>query len=610
MTIRRRRQATLFLVLTLLSAGGGLMIASTARAVTPTQPQFVPIKIFHNRDGSSTMSSPRIGAAAAISDGKVLIAGGNAGTATPPKTIDQFLPTRFINGAFQTLSAQLTTARQYGYAAPLPGGKVLFGGGTNQNSLDLASAEVYDPATGTDTLLPAQMTTARRMAWAAPLQDGRILIGGGIDANNNILRSAEIFDPTTGTFTAVAQQMVDPLAGATATTLPNGRVLIVGGASSTTVPPTTAVEIYNPATGAFTKVSDGLLVPREWPVVVTLPDGKVLIAGGASSAVSAPLVVERSAEIFDPEDSTSQELPVSGSTEMSTGRYAAVAALLPNGRVLIAGGGNSAGAPLADAELFEPAPEAKASPPAFGNTALGATSTISVTITNVGAQKLDVEGFSAGGPNSSDFTAGTSSCPGTPFGFESTCTVKVHFTPSATGSRVGIVTLSDNEPVPLTFIVKGTGVVRGMGGGGMGGGGGSGTGGGGGSGSTSVPALSKASITPRRFHAGQRRAGTTIAWHDTSAATATLRIFRIASGHKVGGRCVPVTHRNRRNRACSRFIRLGSLIHDDQAGVDGIQFKGRLRGRTLAPGRYRLTIQAADRRGHSRALTLTFTVVR
>lgn len=299
-------------------------------------------------------------------------------------------------------------------------------------------------------------------------------------------------------------------------------------------------------------------------------------------------------------------LPVSGGTEMSTGRYAAVAALLPNGRVLIAGGGNSANQPLADAELFESAPEAKASPPAFEDTALGATSTISVTITNIGAQELDVEGFSVGGPNSSDFSAGTSSCPGTPFGFESTCKVNVHFTPSATGSRVGIVTLSDNEPVPLTFIVKGRGVVRGGGGAG----GGSGPGGGGGSGSTSVPALSKASITPRRFHAGQRRAGTTIVWHDTSVAVATLRIFRIASGRAVRRRCVAVTQRNRRNRACSRFIPLGSLIHADQAGVNGIQFKGRLRGRALAPGRYRLTIRAANPKGRSRTLTLTFTVAR
>lgn len=598
MTIRRLSRATLFLVLTLLSAGGGLVIASSAWAVAPTQPQFVSIKFFFSRFvGASVMDSPRVGAAAAVSGGKVLIAGGSAGPGkTPPTTIDQYVPTVRSQGAFQTLSTHLITARQYDYAAPLPGGKVLFGGGTDQNSLDLASAEIYDPATSTDTPVTAPMVTARRQAWAAPLPDGRVLIGGGIDANNNILRSAEIFDPTTGTFTATPQQMVDPLAGAAATALPDGRVLIVGGSTSTTVPPTTAVEYYNPTTGAFKKVPDALLVPRDGAVAVTLPDGKVLIAAGISSAVAAsPLVVERSAEIFDPEDSTSQELPVSGSTELTTARYAAVAALLPNGKVLIAGGSDSSGAALSDGELFESAPEAKVPPPQFGNRALGATSTMSVTITNIGAQSLDVEGFSVGGPNSSDFSVGSSSCPGTPFGFQSTCTVNIHFTPSATGSRVGIVTLSDNEPVPLTFIVKGTGSVKGSGNG---------------SGSTGAPVLSKASITPNRFHAGRRAVGTTIAWHDTSAATTTLRIFRVASGRKVGRRCAAVTQGNRRNHACSRFIPRGSLIHADQAGTNAIQFKGRLRGRTLAPGRYRLTIQAANPHGHSRILTLKFTVAR
>jgi N-acetylneuraminic acid mutarotase len=598
MTIRRPTRLALFVVLTLLSTGGGLVIASSASAVAPTQPQFVSIKFFVSRFvGSSVMDSPRVGGAAALSGDKVLIAGGSAGSgATPPTTIDQYNFGTRSQGAFQELSTHLTTARQFGYAAPLAGGKVLFGGGTNQNSVDLATAEIYDPATGTDTPVTAPMTTARRDAWAAPLPDGRVLIGGGIDANNNIVSSAEIFDPTTGTFTATAQQMVDPLAGAAATALPDGRVLIVGGITSTTVPPTTAVEYYNPTTGAFTKVPDALQVPRDGAVAVTLPDGNVLIAGGISSALStSPSTVESSAEIFDPEDSTSQELPPSGSTEMTTARYGAIAEPLPNGRVLIAGGSNSSGAALAGGELFESAPEAKVPPVQFADTTLGSTSTMSVTISNIGAQDLDVEGFSVGGPNAADFTVGTSSCPGTPLGFQGTCTVNVHFAPSATGSRVGIVTLSDNEPVPLTFIVKGTGAVKGSGNG---------------SGSTGKPVLTNASIKPSRFKAGRHVAGTRITWHDSSAATTTLRIFRIVSGRKVHGRCVIVTDGNRHKPACSRLSSVGSLSHGDQSGANAILFNGRLLGRTLAVGHYRLTIRAANSHGRSRTLTLKFTITK
>ncbi|HTX46007.1 MAG TPA: choice-of-anchor D domain-containing protein [Solirubrobacteraceae bacterium] len=578
-------------VLTLLCLASGLMVAPAASAIAPTQPQFVAMTFLASPTlGDSFMSSKRVGAAAAVSGGKVFIAGGSAGTGTPPTTIDEYDPTTTSQGTFKTLTAQLTTARQFGYAAPLPGGKVLFGGGTNASAVDLDTAEIFDPASGTDTPVTAHMTTARREAWAAPLPNGSVLIGGGIDANNNIVDTAEIFDPTTQTFTATPHQMVDALAGATATALPDGRVLIVGGATSTTVPPSTAVELYDPTTGVFTKASDALLVPRNGPLAVTLPDGQVLVAGGLSSAISSPAIVERSAEIFDPEDLSSQELPTSGSTELTLARYAPVAATLPNGRVLIAGGGDASGNAFSTGELFESAPEAQVPPPQFSDTVVGTTSTLSVTITNVGAQSLDVEGFSLGGPNSSDFSVGTSTCPGNPFDFQSSCTVNLHFTPSATGSRVGIVTLSDNEPVPLTFIVKGNGTNKG-------------------GGTTSgPPVLSKASITPGRFHAGKHATGAKIAWRDTSAATTTLRILQVASGRKVHGRCVATTHGNRHKPSCSRVISRGSLTHADQAGPDTLTFKGLLKGRTLAPGHYRVTLQAANAQGRSQLLTLKFTV--
>ncbi|MDE3134061.1 MAG: hypothetical protein KGL15_08350 [Acidobacteriota bacterium] len=58
----------------------------------------------------------------------------------------------------------------------------------------LASAELFDPATGAFTALPAPMTAARFGAVAAPLPDGNVLIAGG-DDGRNVLSSAEVFDP-------------------------------------------------------------------------------------------------------------------------------------------------------------------------------------------------------------------------------------------------------------------------------------------------------------------------------------------------------------------------------------------------------------------------------
>ena len=58
----------------------------------------------------------------------------------------------------------------------LPSGKVLVTGGFNENSL--ASAEVYDPVTGTWSPT-ASMTTVRQGHTATLLPSGKVLVTGG-----------------------------------------------------------------------------------------------------------------------------------------------------------------------------------------------------------------------------------------------------------------------------------------------------------------------------------------------------------------------------------------------------------------------------------------------
>jgi hypothetical protein len=89
-----------------------------------------------------------------------------------------------------------------------------------------------------------------------------------------------------------------------------------------------------------------MTTPRYFQAAALLPNGKVLIAGGSTgSGITA------SAELFD---------SVTGSFgfiwrltgAMSTARYGVSATLLPDGRVLVAGGSNTNGA-LAGAELYD-----------------------------------------------------------------------------------------------------------------------------------------------------------------------------------------------------------------------------------------------------------------
>jgi len=85
-------------------------------------------------------------------------------------------------------------ARQYFTATLLTNGQVLVAGGGNDDSISLALAELYNPATGTFTPT-GSMITARNGQTATLLADGRVLIAGGQAPDGSDLPSAELYWP-------------------------------------------------------------------------------------------------------------------------------------------------------------------------------------------------------------------------------------------------------------------------------------------------------------------------------------------------------------------------------------------------------------------------------
>lgn len=130
------------------------------------------------------------------------------------------------------------------------------------------------------------------------------------------------------------------------------------------------------------------------------------------------------------------------------------------------------------------------------------------------------------------------------------------------------------------------------------------------------PRLSKLRVSPRAFRAparpgrsvgGSARSGTRVSYTLSAPAAVRFTVARLRVGRRVGGRCVPAVARNRRSRNCMRAVRVrGGFGRSRPAGSDRFTFTGRLVGRPLRPGHYRLIATPAG----GRAITVLVRVLR
>jgi len=289
-----------------------------------------------------------------------------------------------------SLTGPMTSQRSSASATLLQDGRVLIAGSSPCSDAAgiLASAEIYDPVSGTFTAT-ASMHADRFAHTATLLNDGHVLIAGGVSdqvptatgavvlasyheglvadsAAGSTLAAAELYDPGTGTFTPTGS-MADFRSNFSATLLPDGRVLVAGGGGGYTQ---ASAELYDPAAGAFSPTGS-MVKPRWLHTATLLEDGRVLVTGGRSPNDA----VYASAELYDP---TSGSFTLTGS--MSGSRQQHTATLLADGRVLVAGGYTSDAKGnwnvLASTEIYDPGAGTFASTGSMGDAREGAVAAL------------------------------------------------------------------------------------------------------------------------------------------------------------------------------------------------------------------------------------------
>jgi hypothetical protein len=291
----------------------------------------------------------------ALPDGRIMVLGGYGSDEQGNPVTEIFNP---FNNSW-TQGPSMEYSRWYGSATTLPSGKILATSGTDLTQVSyITEPEIYDPIGNTWSQLDNAQFSSPSYPFMFVLPNGELLNAGSAEqnGNNGELPVSMILNTATQTWTTVD---ANPIDGSTAVMYLPGKVMKSGSAyfptTSTSTPAANTTFVMDATQSAPQwQQTSPMHLGRGFQNLTLLPTGEVLSTGGETTLDGVVLAnAVYPSEIWNP---TTQTWRLAAGLQIPR-LYHSTGLLLPDGRVLVAGGGkdfNKEQANETSAEIYSP----------------------------------------------------------------------------------------------------------------------------------------------------------------------------------------------------------------------------------------------------------------
>ena len=314
-----------------------------------------------------------------LPDGNILVTGGHAGGEIGTVNANIFDPA----AKAWTPARNMATARWYPSNIPLADGRTIALGGQITSGVFADTPEIYDPKTNTWANMPVNTSTIHDHEYILTnlLPNGRIFSLGaspGVTA---------MFDPAVPSWTSAPN---DPnLMLASSVMYRPGKILVSGGGNKNLSlnAQTSALVLDETQANPAWRHVNSMVYPRYQHNLVMLPDGKVIAVGGSTILDQSSHSGSLAAEIWDPVSETWSTMASMRDPRM----YHSTAVLLPDARVLSAGGGReSTGTNYLTAQVYSPPYLFKGARPTITDVPAAADYAAGITVTTPNAADISM----------------------------------------------------------------------------------------------------------------------------------------------------------------------------------------------------------------------------